>query len=95
MPISESAHRVKFAFVFSMRLAERSIGGERLGRFGFICVPSASRGHVVERAVNSLHRAGINAKTKSQRRFCEGYFRTADRPRISRLNHPNRDIPAR
>jgi hypothetical protein len=52
-----------FAFVFSMRLAGRSIGGERLGRFGFICVPSASRGYAVERAANPLHRAGINAKT--------------------------------
>jgi hypothetical protein len=48
---------------FSMRLAGRSIGGERLGRFGFICVPSASRGYTVERAANPLHRAGINAKT--------------------------------
>jgi hypothetical protein len=25
---------------FSMRPAGRSVGGERLGRFGFICVPS-------------------------------------------------------
>jgi hypothetical protein len=28
-----------------------------------LCVPSASRGHEVERAANPLHRAGINAKT--------------------------------
>jgi hypothetical protein len=53
----------EFAFVFSMRLVGRSIGGERVGRFGFICVPSASRGRAVERAANPLHRAGINAKT--------------------------------
>jgi hypothetical protein len=45
-----------------MRLAGRSIGGECLGRFGFICVPSASRGRAVERAGDPLHRAAINAK---------------------------------
>ena len=39
-----------------MRLAERSIGGERLGRFGFICVPSASRGDGVERAATLTQR---------------------------------------
>jgi Resolvase, N terminal domain len=55
--------REKFCFCFSMRLAGRSIRGERLGRFGFICVPSASRGRAVERAADTLHRAGINAKT--------------------------------
>jgi hypothetical protein len=50
MRFSRTARQEKFAFVFSMRLAGRSIGGERLGRFGFICVPSASRGHADERA---------------------------------------------
>jgi hypothetical protein len=34
-----------------------------LGALWFICVPSASRGHGVERAADPLHRAGINAKT--------------------------------
>jgi hypothetical protein len=32
----------------------RSIGGEHLGRFGFICVPSTLRGHGVERAFHLL-----------------------------------------
>jgi hypothetical protein len=48
-----------------MRPAGRSIGGERLGRFGFICVPSTLRGHAGERAfhflLNALHRAGADA----------------------------------
>jgi hypothetical protein len=61
MPISGSAHREKFAFVFQCGL-RGSIGGERLGRFGFICAPSASRGHLGERAADPLHRARINAK---------------------------------
>jgi hypothetical protein len=33
---------------------EESIGAGRLGRFGFLCVPSASRGHAVERAFHLL-----------------------------------------
>jgi hypothetical protein len=61
MRFSGSARRQKFAFLNAA--CGRSIGGERLGRFGFICVLSASRGHAVERAANPLHRARINAKT--------------------------------
>ena len=34
-----------------------------MGRFGFICAPSASRGRDGERAADPLHRARINAKT--------------------------------
>jgi hypothetical protein len=40
----------------------RSIGGERFGRFGFICAPSASRGHAVERAFHLLLNA-LNGPT--------------------------------
>jgi hypothetical protein len=40
---------------FSMRPARRSVGGERLGRFGFICVPSASRGRDGERVCDLKH----------------------------------------
>jgi hypothetical protein len=65
---SGSARQEKFCFCFSMRLAGRSIGGERLGRFGFICVPSASRGRDVERAchflLDALHCAGAYANRK-------------------------------
>src|SRR5271169_1963993 len=61
MRFSGTARQEKFAFVFSMRLAGRSIGGERLGRFGFICA-SASRGHAVERAFHLLLNA-LNGPT--------------------------------
>jgi Aldehyde dehydrogenase family len=61
MRLSGSARRQKFTFVFQWGL-RGSIGGERLGRFGFICAPSASRGHLGERAGDPLHRARINAK---------------------------------
>jgi bifunctional non-homologous end joining protein LigD len=54
MRFSGSARRQKFAFCFSNAACGRSIGGERLGRFGFICVPSASRGHADERAFHLL-----------------------------------------
>jgi hypothetical protein len=69
---SGSARREKFAFVFSMRLAGRSIGGERLGRFGFICVPAASPGHGVERAADPLHRAWINVVAAAIKSACSG-----------------------
>jgi hypothetical protein len=44
----------------------RAAGGERLGRFGFICAPLASRGHAGERALhillNALNGPATNAK---------------------------------
>src|SRR6516164_640721 len=49
-------------FRISSSAAGRRLGCERSGRFGFICAPSASRGHGVERASDPLHRAWVNAK---------------------------------
>ena len=60
-----------------------------MGRFGFICVPSASRGHAVERAADPLHRAWINAKTRlaiprtpSPVRLRSFYLNTKDGPLV-------------
>jgi hypothetical protein len=65
MRFSRTARQEKFAFVFSMRLAGRSIRGERLGRFGFICAPSTSRGRDGERAADPLHRVLSRIPKKS------------------------------
>ena len=63
MRFSGSTSREKFAFVF--QCGPRAIGGERLGRFGLICAPSASRGRDGERAchflLDALHCAGAYA----------------------------------
>jgi len=51
-----------------MPLAGRSIGGERLGRFGFIRVSSASRGRADERAGDPLH--GCAPRINGYARLC-------------------------
>jgi hypothetical protein len=61
---SRIARREEVCFLFfQCGLRGGASAASAWGRFGFICVPSASRGYTVERAANPLHRAGINAKT--------------------------------
>ena len=58
-----TARQEKFAFCFfNAACRGGASAASAWGAFGFICVPSASRGHAVERAADPLYRAGINAK---------------------------------
>src|SRR6516164_530149 len=63
MPVSKGAPN-EIYFVFYPACG-RAPAASRLGRFGFICAPSASRGHAVERAfhllLNALNGAAADA----------------------------------